>query len=37
MPKDVYKIIRDQYQDDEFFDPICDENIEEDLDEEDPY
>jgi hypothetical protein len=34
MPKDVYKIIKDQYQDDEFSDPIYDENIEEYLDEE---
>ena len=36
MTKDVYTIIKDQYQDDEFFDPIYDENIEEDPNEEYP-
>jgi hypothetical protein len=34
MPKDVYKIVRDQDQDDEFFDPIYDKNLEEHPDEE---
>jgi len=36
MPKDVYKIIKDQDQDDEFSDPIYDENIEEEPNEEYP-